>query len=506
MAMSVNVFAAYRNNYTPSSACDYTALTQGSSGSVSIVGTSPSVTMTVPSKIDLSADLYLDNITISGATTIFANGHYLYIGENVTSTARLSVFGGGEGKTVANTNIVILGGLYEKVYGGGSSGAVTGNTNVVFGGNCNKGDGIDDDASNISPCRIYGGSSGAAVNGTANITLDGNAVTAYVYGAGNGVGATASSVNVFIKGGKAMNVYGGAASCELNNCIVNVKMTGGLVESVFGGSYGANLKGHTIVTLLGGDVSRRVYTGCYNEYETKNGWNTSYHVVGTTALVIGPDMLLNTKNGLSNDNGNNVGVFSGSRIKKGATTEEINTIIYTDGCYSSKKSVIGEKSLLAALLGQFKSQEAYTLNCGAGGTVTPTTAGGKFTVTPNFGKYATVAGNTLTASEASVSSGTTAIEFKDNFASSLASSEVTDGIRKVTVNYTAKNVYGKKNPVMCISSYDSDGKMCGVKYVPLTSESGSITAEFDDFSGMTVKAIISDSVLTPLCTALIKNI
>lgn len=120
-----------------------------------------------------------------------------------------------------------------------------------------------------------------------------------------------------------------------------ITMQGGIVESIFGASERNDFVGNTVVILEGGQVTRRVYTGCYNDWSL--GWKSDCSVDGTTTLIIGRDVGLNTRYELSSENDLNVGVFSGSRMNKQKSTEK-NLIVFKDGCYDAQRSSIGDKS------------------------------------------------------------------------------------------------------------------------------------------------------------------
>ena len=332
--------------------------------------------VTLPAEVNLKGNLKLENLKLSGESTIYANGYELEIASNVASANRMNVFGGGKNMTVDNTNIKLYGGLYNTIYGGGNSGKVTRKTNVVIGGSANNGDGIDDDASNISPCFVYGGGKNAAVQGSTNVTLEGNAVVKYLVGAGTDANGTATDTNIIIRGGKAMNVYGGSQSTVLNGCNTHITMTGGVAESLFGGCSGASMTGNTYITVQGGEVLRRIYTGCYNNADAgllSLSWAaTNNHVVGTTNLTIYPGAKLATGTGLSGTNGINRGIFAGSRRANGSD-DEINAVIFADGSYQAHKGKL--KELCGWFTSDFKSFHNYTVDAGTGGKVLPVSAG-----------------------------------------------------------------------------------------------------------------------------------
>lgn len=402
------------------------------SSNITIRGNTGNEILTLPTTVKLMGNLKIENVSLKGTSTIYANGHTFEIADSVSSIDnRLTVYGGGNGAACTNTDIRLCGGKYQRIYAGGNGGVVNGNTNIILGGNANLGDSIDDDSDSISPCYVYGGGRNAAVLGSTNITLDGNAVTKYIVGAGNGTKATAVNTNIDIKGGKVMNVYGGSVSGGpiLTNCNTHINMTGGVAEALFGGSETSSLTGNTYITVSGGEITRRIYTGCYNNASSNIlslEWaSTNYHVIGTTNLTIYPNVLLATGNGLSGTNCVNRGIFSGSRMQ-GALSDEKNTVIFLDGCYNTLKSKLGELGPLHKK--DFKSFQNYTVNAGAGGVVEATNKSGEIVVIPESGKSA-ILDSTRFSSEgkATITLGSvTAITF--------------DGITSVVINENEEDI------------------------------------------------------------------
>lgn len=372
-------------------------------GAVNIKGKTATVKLTLPSSVSLNGDTTFKNLTLSGASTIYASGKKLVIDSDVTSDSRLTVYGGLNGAALTgNTYIELLGGQYSTVYGGGYAGSVSGDTTVIFGGNANPSDQPTD---NGSSCKVYGGSNNAVVSGKANVYLRGNAVTQYVVGAGSGTNGRVKNINVYIEGGKAMNVYGGSLGTALDaGTQINVTMTGGAVEAIFGACNGTSMTGDVTVTLLGGEVTRRVYSGCYNNADNKifkYEYTTSYYVNGTTLLVIGPDARLVTGSDL------NRGIFAGSRIAKQNASEN-NTLAFINGSYSAHGSKIGEKGGLYT--SYFKSFANYTVKLGSGGTVETAKTAGKLVIKPNEG-YIGKIGSSYYDNEAASLSSTTEVTF-----------------------------------------------------------------------------------------------
>ena len=379
-------------------------------GGITLRGKTSTVKINLSNNFECRSDIVFDNLELNGST-VFANGYKLETTDSVTSTNRMTVYGGGNGNAVTgDTNISLYGGKYNRVYGGSLNAAVNGNTNVIFGGNCNTGDGIDDSKASVSPCYVYGGGNNGSVSEKTNVTLGGNAVTKYIAGGGSGSGGlVGKSTNINIAGGKVMNVYAGSAgSAPTLNCDTNITMTGGLAESLFGGSEGTNLTGNAHLYLLGGEVTRRVFSGCYNG---TSGWffiriASSNHIKGTTTIVIDNDAKLITKNGLSSSNQMNSGIFAGSRISS-KNAEEVNTIIFLNDSYDSKKSLIGDKS---GWSDTFKSFETYTIKAGKGGSA-DTIGSGVISLKPDAGMAAQIGGKTYGSESINVSTGTTEVKF-----------------------------------------------------------------------------------------------
>ena len=378
------------------------------SGMLTLKGYGSGLTLTLDTPINLRGDLTLSGFNIvrnKDNYHIYANGHSLTITEDVTSSQRLIAFGGTNGKTyTGDTDIRLLGGTYDWVCGGSSNAPLIGNSNIVFGGNANKDDTIE------SGCRVYGGGNYAGVTGKTSVTLAGNAVCEYLFGGSRSSFPvdTPEEINVNITGGNAMNIYGGTENYSLDGCNINVAMKGGTVEAIFGGSIGAGLTGNVNIDLLGGRISRRVYTGCYNEASIFLNYSTSHHVTGTTTLRIAPTI---ASSNISYGSDVNRGLFAGSRHSS-AFDDEINTIIFLNGCYSAYKSKIIHAS--------FDSKEDYTVAATAGGEVFGTENGGIIYIAPQSGKYAALngSGEYQNTTAALTNTGTTVnlVEFRDRAA------------------------------------------------------------------------------------------
>lgn len=487
-------------------------------GLLTIEGAAKDIELALPATVNLYGNLTIDNLKITTAqttenpaTSIRARGYALTIGEKVSSEHRLTVYGGDAYNDVnGDTNITLLGGKYTDIYGGCFGGTVKGSTHVTIGGNVNEGDGIDDtNETTISPCKAYGGGYHGAVEGDTNITIKDNAVLHYLFGAGKEE-TIMKNTNVFIEGGKVMNVYGGSFYTEISTN-THITMTDGLAEAIFGGSQSTNMTGNTYVTLLGGDVSRRVYTGCYNNWSLS--WSSKCQVIGTTNLVIGPNMKLNTKTELASGNQDNMGVFAGSRQgKSGANhfaSSETNTVIFLNGCYEKQKDVMGEKSSWTGTFGSFPH---YTVSAGMGGSVEPTSAAGTVKLRPDSGRHAvssgkTIVGDTMTIAKSVV----TAVTFEEDdfFIKSLDTENVQDGIT-ANVGLTAKNTVNE--PYVLVAVYDSDDNnkliAVGTQFTSpnRTVESIKLNVDFEADKTYIVKAMIWNKDIQPLASTYLINL
>ncbi len=492
-----------------------TAVYQGASKPVLIEGEGTSANITLPTEISLQSDLRLTNITLSGASTIYANGHNFIAESSVSSTDRISVYGGCKSTDlVGDTYLTLLGGKYNNIYGGGYAGKVSGNTNIILGGNANAGEGIDDDnTSTLSPCMVYGGGENGSVGGKTNITLKGNAVAKYIVGAGTGTNGTASDTNITIEGGKVMNVYAGSRNTVLPaGTQTHVTITGGTAEAIFGGCESVSLTGHTFVNLLGGQVTRRVFSGCYNNVSFGMSglsiaatWSSSNHVTGTTNLVIGPNVKLNTKDGLSSDNSINVGVFSGSRMES-QNDDEQNSLIFIDDSYSTHSKYIGEKStyIVVSLSKYLKSFEDYTIKSSGKGTLTPTTTAGKLYAQPVSNAYVVSCGGKETGEGyVTVATGTSEVNFleKNFYINSVTANPVTESGVSGSANIFASNREGKKEPRAIVALYDGTELIStNSQYVTSSNNNHTFTinTKLEKGKTYTIKAMIWDKDHNPL--------
>lgn len=410
----------------------------------------------------------------------------------------MTVYGGKNGESInGDTDVKLYGGKYSKVYGGCNGGDVNGSTYVIVGGDVNTGDNVIEGNANISPCSIYGGSVNGAVTGSTNITFSDNAVTQRIIGGGYGDSSVVYDTNINITGGQALTALGGASNA-LTNCKTHITITGGYVVNVFGGCEGASMTGSVFIKLKGGEVIRRVYSGCYND---KNSLTSPNLVSGTTAVEIYPEMVFFTSTNLvSSDDTSNQGIFGGSRSSKSSHSGETNTVIFMEDCYSSKKSLLGAQSVLEKLV--FRNHITYTVNAGSGGEVLGTDTAGKVYIKPEFGKYGTISGTNYVNENASISTGTTAVTFADNFKiSSLSGTETETGVT-ADITYTAKNVKSENSPCLFVALFDESGAVVAAEAVQTSSSASSESLELcgalEEGKTYTLKAYIWNAEKEPM--------
>ncbi len=295
-----------------------------------------------------------NNITLKFANnaTLYACGYPVEIGENATVNGTITAYGG-DTSTVYKTNLKLLSGNYNKVYGGGNSAEVTTATNLYVGGSVNSG--ISDITNHSKANHMYGGSNGAAC-GETNFIFTDNASASIIYGGGSGANSFADRAHLTVSGGKMMGIYGGSNSGSCGETTVD--FLDGDVEQVFGANEGPSMTGNTNVNILGGRVRRRIFGGCYNEV-ARSGlsvvWHSEHHVKGNTTVTIGenPNISLD----YNSDSYDDLGISATSRYKT-AFSDEYATIIFTNSAAESKyKSKLGIKvdDFLASIFLTFAS-------------------------------------------------------------------------------------------------------------------------------------------------------
>jgi len=251
---------------------------------------------------------------------LYANGHSLYIGEDVTTVGEITIYGGGRLKPVSSTNMTLLGGTYTAVYGGGCNADVTGDVNLTIGGKFNESMGS---ITHKHTYCVYGGGFKAKVHGDVNLSFGGNAKANYIYGGASGINSRVlGTIKLHFSGGTAMSICGGSYDVDQQSD-VELLFDGGEVQQIFGGCEKSSMIGDIHIQILGGKITRRIYGGCYNNYD--GSWeDPGNFVYGNILLTLGAnaDLALNYK-------GNDLSVYAHSRHKSPPKTE-VAHINYAD--------------------------------------------------------------------------------------------------------------------------------------------------------------------------------
>ncbi len=308
-----------------------------------------------PTYLLLNDSIILKDIQVEWSSRIFAEGNTFIVESSVKQVGSKEpmLMGGSNHHNLEKTDLRIYAGTYQKIIGGSVKNTI-GETNVNVGGKVNENVDISDHTFGYV---LYGGcySEGGKtkVSGDTHVTVEEGAKIRYIYGGGAKTGTPVPTVDgetyVTVKGGNIMSVFGGGYKIPCGN--TNVKILGGTIEQVFGGSESASASGNTNIELLGGEITRRVYGGCYNEFKNYDPdsffgdyqWVADhdgvapFSVSGDINITIGPNANLSL-----NISNNDRGVFGGSRYKK-AIDDGTATIIFLDGCRSSKESLLGRK-------------------------------------------------------------------------------------------------------------------------------------------------------------------
>ena len=431
-----------------------------------IMGLNSESYLNIGERLLINCGLEIDKIKISGEPKIFANGYTLIIGQGATSDSRMEVYGGSdESDLTGNTDIRLYGGQYSHIYGGGYYKKVYGKTNIIIGGSCNPNDEIDDSMPGVSKCYVFGGSNCSdVIGGGSAIVLEGRATVRGIYG-GSQYGSCTKS-DICIKGGRATSVYGGSKTRKVWSDS-QITMQGGIVESIFGGSDRNDFVGNTVVILEGGQVTRRVYTGCYNDWSF--GWKTDCSVDGTTTLIIGRDVGLNTRYGLSSGNNLNVGVFSGSRMNKQKATEK-NLIVFKDGCYDTQRSAIGDNSNKYY---DFESFENIVLMCSGDGDAV-LDKDGKVNFRTKTDTYPLV-NSVASESVCDLADGSYTVDFVSDFRVKNVNVDIGETVRADVQSIGSVKSYGD-NCIIYLALFENE-KLAAVKDMKLIDFDGN--AEFD---------------------------
>ncbi len=284
-------------------------------------------------------------------TFIYANGNQLTIGEGVSySNDKVRLFGGGkEGTTVDSTNLIVLSGTYNYIYGGSLRSTVTGDTNLIVGGTVNNTSAVDTAIENHSTkYYIFGGGHVDTVKGKTNVVVQDSAKAVYATGGSWGWGSAISKgTNITVTDGKLMGVYGSCMNGGHSGSGANVRIEGGSIQQVFGGSENQIVTGNVDVRILGGTITRRIYAGSYGDGSTK------YVVSGNVNLEIGGDA-----NITFSESRDDKGIYARSRYE--GDVEDCQIVFTSQSAYDAYKDTLGGYDWGASyIMGSTSAADSY---------------------------------------------------------------------------------------------------------------------------------------------------
>lgn len=283
-------------------------------------------------------------------TYIYANGNKTVIGEGVTySQDKIRLFGGGkENTTVASTNLTVLSGTYNYIYGGSLRSTVTGDTNLIVGGTTNDTSAVDTAIKNHSTnYYVFGGGHVDKVNGSTSVVFQDSAKAVFLYGGSYGWGSKiAKGANVKVSGGTLMSVFGGTKGADSGSSTYTY-IEGGHIQQVFGGNEDFTLTGNSDLRIVGGTITRRIYAGCYGDGKQ------NYLVSGKVNLELGGNVNITL-----NENHDDKGIYGRSRYKGDA--EDCQIVFSSQAAYDNYKNKLGGSDWGATyVMGSTPAADAY---------------------------------------------------------------------------------------------------------------------------------------------------
>lgn len=283
-------------------------------------------------------------INSTGVSRVYAMGNSVTIGEGVSWTSEVQLFGGAGSSTVDSTNLTVLSGTYARIYGGcGDKGTVLGDTNLYVGGNVNS---TIDETNHDWGYSIFGGGYLNTIGGSTNVTFADNAKARYVYGGSFDGNTIANGSNLTATGGAAMSLYGGSRNSDVGSGATTI-ITGGTFEQVFGGNESASITGDVDLRVLGGTITRRIYAGCYGDGSTKNIVSEKIN------LELGGDV-----NIILNDSHDDRGIYARSRYN--ADVEDCQIIFTSQSAYKAYKDKLGAEDWGAKyVMGSTSAADTY---------------------------------------------------------------------------------------------------------------------------------------------------
>ena len=283
------------------------------------------------------------NVTVNKGTivgSVFGGGqgsstYTPYVNGDITVTINggdiTAVFGGNDqaGSHTKNNEVYLNGGIIGSVYGGGNRSSVT-NTNVymngatvtnIYGGSNTLGNvsttNVDITSGTVQ--NVYGGNNEGGTCGATDVNVTGTAtVNGSIYGGGNAVNTTTTTVTLNSATGTIPNVYGGGNSASVTTS--NVTNNGVTVTNIFGGSNSSGTVTTANITQNSGTVTN-IYGG------NNAGGNTVTSNIdvnnGTITTIYGGGNQANSGTSNVNIDGGSITTIFGGGNSAGLTTSNV---------------------------------------------------------------------------------------------------------------------------------------------------------------------------------------
>ncbi len=253
---------------------------------------------------------------------------------NVNGGTINSVYGGFDqsGKPIGDDEVNITAGTIVNVYGGGNKTSIDetnvnvsgGTITTMFGGSNQLGDVIDThiDITGGSIGTVYGGNNEGGTCTNTEITMSGGSVTTAMFGGGNLVDSTTTSIEITETANTIPAIYGGGNEAGATTTNVLINGNNASATKVFGGSDQSGDVTTSNVTLTNGTVGT-LYGG-----NNEGGTTTTSNVTvngGSATTLFGGGNEAETGNTNVTFNGGSVTTAFGGGNKAGATTTTITS-------------------------------------------------------------------------------------------------------------------------------------------------------------------------------------
>ena len=315
-------------------------------------------------------NIQFENIYISssnGEQSIYANGNNFIIGNSVTTSGTINIYGGSydtsieesnisiysgtwnniyggsNKKNVKNTNLTIISGSFNgKIVGGNNTQETTYSTNIeikngtfnndIIAGNMN---GQLDGTSTLTITKgvmkksIYGGNYEGVLNGNSVVTINGGEYYGNIF-AGSNLGEITGDVTLNIETTTAIisgGIYGGSNSGKITGTVTSNISGNRFSGIIYGGSNTGEIEGNVIVNLNKGSFSNKIFAGSFSGDIEKN---VSLNVNGGTFT----NAVYGGNGGNNSSKGNIIGDINVT-INGGT----FSNVIYAGGSYGNINNV-----------------------------------------------------------------------------------------------------------------------------------------------------------------------